>query len=35
MANGEKVDKEILSKISPEGNPVLMRFEFKSGTSDK
>jgi len=28
MANGEKVDKEILSKISAEGNPVLMRFEF-------
>ena len=29
MANGEKVDKEILSKISADGNPVLMRFEFK------
>ena len=28
-ANGEKADKEILSRISPECNPVLMRFEFK------
>jgi hypothetical protein len=35
MANGEKIDKEILSNISAEGNPVLMRFEFKSGTPDK
>jgi hypothetical protein len=33
MANEEKLDQEILSKISPEGNPVLMRFEFKSETS--
>ena len=30
IANGEKLDKEILSKISPEGNPVLMRFEFNN-----
>ena len=28
LANGEKMDKETLSQISPEGNPVLMRFEF-------
>jgi len=34
MANGENVDKEILSRISPEGNPVLMRFEFKSENSN-
>ena len=30
MANGEKMDKETLSQISPEGNPVLMRFEFSN-----
>jgi hypothetical protein len=30
MANGEKTDKETLSRISPEGNPVLMRFEFSN-----
>ena len=34
-ANGEKVDKETLSRISAEGNPVLMRFEFKSDNTKK
>jgi hypothetical protein len=24
------MDKETLSQISPEGNPVLMRFEFSN-----
>ena len=29
MANGENIDNETLSRINPEGNPVLMRFDFK------
>ena len=33
MANGDNLDQETLSRISPEGNPVLMRFEFKSDPS--
>ena len=28
MANGENIDNETLSRINPEGNPVLMRFDF-------
>ncbi|MBO4499724.1 MAG: 6-bladed beta-propeller [Bacteroidaceae bacterium] len=30
MANGNSVDEEILSGISADGNPVLMRFDFKT-----